>query len=218
MNLIVEQPLPYCSPPSNRPRLEVVDVAFLQNGPYRFSATGGECIGLSGDSGVGKTLLLKAVCDLIPHWGRVLLDGVSSEAMSAPVWRRRVCMVPADPAWWHDRVGDHFITPSGVVNLFPEVLEQLGFTTEVLEWEVRRLSTGERQRLGLARALLLQPEVLLLDEPTSGLDDYNRGQVETLIGSLQRTRNVVVVWVGHDYAQLERVAQRILKVKKAGLE
>lgn len=214
---MVEQPLPYYSPPSEQPRLEVVDVAFLQNGPYRFRAAGGECIGLSGDSGVGKTLLLKAVCDLIPHGGRILLDGVASDAMSAPVWRRRVCMVPADPAWWHDRVGEHF-SHFGQVHPFAEILEQLGFTTDVLEWEVSRLSTGERQRLGLVRALLLQPDVLLLDEPTSGLDEYNRGQVEALIVSLQRNRNVVVVWVGHDYAQLERVAHRILKVKKTGLE
>lgn len=212
-----EQHLPYFFPPSESPRLKVVDVAFLQNGPYRFSAAGGECVGLRGDSGVGKTLLLKAVCDLIPHRGQVVFDGIDSEAMSAPVWRKKVCMVPADPAWWHDRVGDHFSTS---VDLHPltEILEQLGFTTDVLDWEVSRLSTGERQRLGLARALLLQPSVLLLDEPTSGLDEYNRNQVEALIAFLQKEHNVVVIWVSHDYAQLERVADRILKVKKAGLE
>lgn len=213
----MEQPLSSYSQPSDLPVLEVEDVAFLQNGPYSFRAAGGECIGFSGDSGVGKTLLLKAVCDLIPHRGRVLLNGVASDAMSAPLWRRKVCMVPADPAWWHDRVGDHFLSAGGR-HWQDEMLEDVGFTTDVLEWEVSRLSTGERQRLGLARALLLQPEVLLLDEPTSGLDEFNRDQVETLIASLQKRNNVVVVWVGHDYAQLERVAHRIMKVKRAGLE
>jgi ABC-type multidrug transport system ATPase subunit len=212
-----EQPLPYCSPPTDLARLEVVDVSFLQNGPYRFSAAEGECIGLSGDSGVGKTLLLKAVSDLIPHRGKVIFDGIDSKRVSAPAWRRKVCMVPADPVWWHDRVGDHY-TSAVAVQPLEGILAQLGFTTDVLEWEVSRLSTGEKQRLGLARTLLLEPSVLLLDEPTSGLDVKSSRQVETLIATLQKEKNVIVIWVSHDYSQLERVADRILKVKMSGLQ
>ncbi|MFV0435944.1 MAG: ATP-binding cassette domain-containing protein [Desulfopila sp.] len=83
-------------------------LAFLDHGPYSLDVARGECIGLSGRSGIGKTQLLRAIADLIPHSGTVRLDGVSAEEMEPPSWRCQVGMVPADSVWWHDLVGSHF--------------------------------------------------------------------------------------------------------------
>ncbi len=199
-----------------RPFLEVDEVAFLDNGPYSFFVATGECVGLSGRSGIGKTQLLRAIADLIPATGTVRLDGVAATTMAAPDWRRLVGMVPADPCWWHDRVGEHF--PSGEAGemLLP-LFNRLGFGREVLDWEVSRLSSGERQRLALVRALAVDPRVLLLDEPTSALDAHHVGQLEGLIAELRQNRRLAVVWVGHDPAQLNRVAARIFRVEKERL-
>jgi len=88
-------------------RLRVDDLRFLTNGPYSFAMKNGECVGLSGKSGIGKTQLLRAITDLIPHTGEVMLDGVSSTSFSAPLWRSTVTMIPAESLWWYDVVGDH---------------------------------------------------------------------------------------------------------------
>jgi putative ABC transport system ATP-binding protein len=77
----------------------------------------------------------------------------------------------------------------------------------VLEWTVSRLSTGERQRLALARLLALQPQVLLLDEATANLDPPNRDRVEDLIQDYRREQGAAVLWVSHDPDQRRRLTR-----------
>jgi len=193
-----------------------MDVCFLANGPYSFSLAPGECVGLSGRSGIGKTQLLRAIADLIPHSGVVRLDGVAADEIPAPLWRRKVGMVPADPAWWYDQVGDHFPKTEGDGEVLP-FLGQLGFGQDVLHWDVSRLSTGERQRLAFVRALVPKPRVLLLDEPSAALDDCATGLLEDLVAELRKERQLAVVWVSHDPLQLRRVASRIFTVEERQL-
>jgi ABC-type dipeptide/oligopeptide/nickel transport system ATPase subunit len=95
-----------------------------------------------------------------------------------------------------------------------KAMQQLGFDEDVMNWQVSRLSTGERQRLAFIRAIVLEPEVLLLDEPTSALDSFYAGQLEALIEEIRTTRGVAVVWVSHDSIQLARVASEVLRVEK----
>lgn len=166
----------------------------------------GQCLALSGPSGSGKSLLLRAIADLDPHDGELGLDGTDHLAMSGPEWRRRVALLPAESHWWGERVGEHFSTPD------PALLAQLGFGEECLEWEVRRLSSGERQRLGLARMLANRPEVLLLDEPTANLDAANTERLEACVAAYRRERPAAVLWVSHDPAQRRRVASRGLLI------
>ena len=194
----------------------VENIAFLDKGPYTFSLQRGECVGLSGRSGIGKTQLFRAITDLIPARGEIFLDGVPRSAFSAAEWRRQVTMVPADSCWWYDRVGDHFSTADQIPFL-AENCPALGLDPQVADWLVRRLSTGERQRLALLRALQNRPAVLLLDEPSSGLDAFHTRMMETFIEHVRLRRKTTIVWVSHDPEQLLRVASRKFAMEQNGL-
>ena len=176
-----------------------------------FDLQDGECIALQGPSGVGKTLLLRSIADLDPNEGTVKLDGTLRETMAAPVWRKRVTYLAAEPGWWSDTVQEHF---SGWDDALP-LVERLGLPPTCGPWPVQRLSTGERQRLGLVRGLMLQSRVLLLDEPTSALDSQSAAAVESLIA--ERVLNgTSVLWSTHDNAQASRVGSRVLVMRTDG--
>lgn len=193
--------------------LRLENLVFLDRGPYTFTFRGGECCGISGGSGSGKTLLLRVIADLDPHAGKIFLGNLECGRTFAPEWRRRVGMLPAESSWWYEHVGDHFSQPDHELELR---LGQLGFRREVLGWDVRRLSTGEKQRLALLRMLANNPQALLLDEPTASLDAANTTRVENLLGEYCREMVVPMLWVSHNEEQLERVADRRLTMQSGG--
>lgn len=173
----------------------------------------GQVACLSGPSGSGKSRLLRAVADLEPHDGVISLNGTSQQAIPAHRWRSRVVMVPADSQWWFDDVGSHF--PEGADPILPSAL---GFPPEVKGWSVSRLSSGERQRLALWRALSLQPEALLLDEPTANLDNDSTEAIESWLLDEIRSRRIAVLWVAHDPGQIHRVADAHYRIQGNTLE
>lgn len=183
--------------------LSVSGLKFPGFGPFEFQLGTGECIALSGVSGSGKTRLLRALADLDPNDGDVRLEGRRRKDFSPCEWRARVGLVPSETAWWASTVGEHFRQIPD-----PLLFERLGFDSAVMQWEVNRCSSGERQRLGLLRTLVMQPLVLLLDEPTANLDAANRLAVEVMVADYQRHHRTGVVWVSHDNAQRIRVARR----------
>jgi len=182
--------------------LEISDLRTELLGPVSLSVAPGECVAVLGPSGSGKSLFLRAVADLDPNQGRVSLGGRDRDAMTACEWRRLVGLVPAESGWWADRVGDHFDPQVDYAGL----LEAVGLPG-ALDWEVGRLSTGERQRLAIIRALGQAPRGLLLDEPTAALDEAASGRVERLIAA-QCADGVPVLMVTHDRAQAARLARR----------
>ncbi len=193
--------------------LEIQNLRRHKLEPVDLTVRAGHCIAVTGPSGSGKTLFLRAVADLDPNEGTVRLNGIERNDILAPEWRRNATYVPADPAWWGDTVGPHFTD----ITAAEPYLEAMGLSANAFDWPIDRLSTGERQRLGLARALALSPDCLLLDEPTSGLDETNRSQVEVLISS-HLTQGGVALMVTHDLAQARRLATLSLRFENARSE
>lgn len=193
--------------------LKVKNLTFQGRGPYSFMINGGECVGLAGASGAGKTLLLRALTDLDPRGGQISLGAFDVETMEAPAWRKKVAMLPAESYWWHDRVADHF---ADFLQVDENLLSSIGFDYRVGEWQVSRLSTGEKQRLAIVRLLANQPGCLLLDEPTASLDPANVDRVEVLLKSYCTVQQIPMLWVSHDPEQLERLAGRRLFMEHSG--
>lgn len=187
-------------------------------GPVDLDVPAGGTVALMGASGSGKSLLLRAIADLDPAEGHVILDGVERSKMPAPEWRRRVVYVAAESGWWDDTVAAHFADTTAAAALLP----RLGLPAKALGWSVSRLSSGERQRLALARALTLprQPgtaRAYLLDEPTASLDAESTARLEEVIASLPDERTALLL-VTHDAGQAQRLAgQAVLHLRDGSL-
>lgn len=184
-------------------------------GPFDLTVTAGSCLAIMGASGSGKSLFLRMIADLDPNDGEVWLGDQPRSGMSGPAWRRLVTYVPAESGWWTDDVADHFA---------PEhrsdarvLAERFGLATALLEAKVARLSTGERQRLALVRALVRAAPVLLLDEPTAALDQASIGKVEALLAERLQA-GLTLIMVTHDPAQARRLGQRRLRMSAGQLE
>jgi len=182
-------------------------------GPIDLKLSNGQVAAISGPSGAGKSLLLRAIADLDPCQGDVLLDGEDRADMPAPDWRRRVTYVAAETGWWAERVGDHFENSPAAIRL----MERIGLGESALEWSIPRLSTGEKQRLGLVRSLIGKPRVLLLDEPTSALDADSRQAVEKLLTGLLDDGTAIII-VSHDPEQARRLKARTYRLDAGRLE
>lgn len=182
------------------PALEIRDLARNGLGPLNLQVSAGQCVCLTGASGTGKTLLLRAIVDLDEHDGDVLLRDTTAREVSPSRWRRWVGMLPAEPAWWYDTVRQHF---SGDIN--KEMMAALGLLEGQLDRPISQLSTGERQRWALLRLLQNRPDVLLLDEPTAALDRENTARVEQVVLDYIAQHDAGVLWVTHEEAQIERL-------------
>ena len=195
------------------PTLRIDQLATELIGPISFDIAAGECLALMGPSGVGKSLLLRAIVDLDPSTGNVMV-GARARARYAGqrVAEAALRLFLPKSGWWADRVGDHFPAKSDAT----ELIAKLGLAGS-LEWDVSRLSTGERQRLAIARALCRRPKALLLDEPTSSLDDHATGLVEDLIRECCGD-GMALLLVTHDRPQAERMAKRLLRMSDGGID
>lgn len=180
--------------------------------PVNLELTAGECVCLSGISGCGKTLLMRAIADLDLSQGQVFLHDRPRDDYSGPDWRKRVTYLAAESAWWDERIQAHF--PGRRIRY----MEELGMDLSLLSRPFKSLSQGERQRLALLRALNRQPEVLLLDEPTASLDPDSTGKVEEIIQRFRTERGVAVLWISHDPKQIKRIADHHYQIKNGELK
>lgn len=192
-------------------RVELLRIGELP--PLSFEVGDGECLAIEGPSGAGKTRILRAIADLDPAPGHVFLDGAERNEIPAPQWRSLVRYCPAEPAWWTETVRSAF--PAGVAaDRVERLLHTLGLEQSVLDRPLAVLSTGERQRLALARALIDEPRVLLLDEPSAALDAQSAALVEELI-RYQLLAGRSAILVSHDSDQIARLANASLPLPHA---
>ena len=189
------------------------EIIELQNeifGPVSLSLQKGQSLIIKGTSGSGKTRFLRALADLDPSQGRVLLDGVERNAMPAFDWRKQVRFVPASSHWWHDSVAPHFEKNQRYLSKWMEALD---LPEKLLQWPVEDLSTGEKQRLSFLRAIQDRPKVLLLDEPTSALDEKSIARMELMIDH-ELKRGAIILLASHSAPQMEKYGPMSLTFDK----
>ncbi len=195
-----------------------------------FSIAPGETLALVGESGSGKTTTGRIVLRLIePTAGHVDFDGTDIRALDAPAMRavrRRMQIVFQDPAealspWM--RVGAlvregievHRIAEGTEADArVKRLLEEVGLRPELASRYPHELSGGQRQRVCIARALAVEPALIVCDEVVSALDVSVQAQVLNLLLALQRARGIAYLFISHDLAVVERIADRVAVMRQ----
>ena len=220
---------------SGGPMLDVQDVRVYYGGQrhpvravdgVRFTLNHGEALGLVGESGCGKSTLGRALLRLEPvRSGRVLLDGVDMvnlRGTKLKAFRRHAQMIFQDPygslnprhsigSMLREAVAVH-----GKVDRIhreqrvAELLRSVGLDPAYTRRYPHEFSGGQRQRLGLARALAVEPELIIADEPVSALDVSVQVQILNLLKDLQQQLNLALLFIAHDLAVVRYVCHRIL--------
>jgi len=190
-------------------RVEKLNIASLP--PLSFQVADGECMGIEGPSGSGKTRLARALADLEPAHGHIFVNGAERLETPPPEWRRLVRYLSAEPGWWSDTAREAFPVDAASQKARERLLASLDIAPDLLDRPVSLLSTGERQRLALARALIDDPPVLVLDEPTSALDPGNTALVEELL-RYRLLSGCSILLISHDRAQIDRLSDLRLQL------
>ena len=181
----------------------------------------GEILGLVGESGCGKTTLGKAVAGLLrPSAGTIRLEGENTAEIARERRARRVQMFFQDPvASLSPRlsIGRLLAEPLAIHGLDREghwpraldLLSELGLPRSVLGKYPHEVSNGQARRIGIARALLLEPALVVADEPTAGLDVSAQGDLLNLLLRLRQERGLAYLLISHNLDAVRRVADRI---------
>ena len=198
--------------------LVAVDNATLRVGP-------GETLGLVGESGCGKTTLGRAMLGLVPRSaGEVSFDGEDIDTRMRTdllSFRRGVQMVFQDPfASLNPKmsVGDalaevlqvhRMCPPSQIKHRVDDLLRTVGLSPDLADRRPRALSGGQCQRIGIARALAVEPKMIVADEAVSALDVSVQAQILNLLADLQRQRNLAMVFISHDLSVVRHICERV---------
>jgi putative ABC transport system ATP-binding protein len=179
-----------------------------------FAVQAGEVFSVVGPSGAGKSTLLRTINRLLePTAGNIFLNGAPIEEIDPIELRRRIGMVFQLPALFGDTVEDtvlYGVRLTGKRADLEHLLGLAGLAPSLASRNPQSLSVGQQQRVSIARALALEPEVLLMDEPTSALDQAARQRIEDLIGQLNKELGLTTVVVSHALDQVERIADRVV--------
>jgi phosphate-transporting ATPase len=115
--------------------LSIRSLLRLHLGPLELTLLAGKLVALSGSSGAGKIVFLRAIADLEPNDGSVELDGVKRSSIPAPQWRRKVSNLTTDSGWWATHVGTHFSD----LDQAPPLLKKFRLPDDILTWPIPRL-------------------------------------------------------------------------------
>jgi oligopeptide transport system ATP-binding protein len=219
-NIKVHFPLRTQLPWGSRPVLRAVDGVSLE-------LAAGKTLGLVGESGCGKSTLARALTGLTPVTaGRLQLNGQAVTAATRRQWRRRradVQMIFQDPlASLDPRMTVGQIVAEPLVHLRPglgrserrrrvaEMLDRVGLSASQLSRYPHEFSGGQCQRIGIARALVVEPKVLVCDEPVSALDVSIQAHIVELLIELQREMGMAMLFIAHDLAVVRRISHEVI--------
>jgi oligopeptide transport system ATP-binding protein len=182
----------------------------------------GEALGLVGESGCGKSTLARCIVGLYqPTAGAILFDGKEIGVRRGPAERRRIQIVFQDPysslnprMTVRQTLGEllrvHRIVPDDEVETrCRRLLDLVGLPQRMLDAYPRQLSGGQRQRVSIARALSLEPEVLIADEPVSALDVSVQATILNLLAELRETIGLTLILITHDLSVVRYVCDRV---------
>jgi oligopeptide transport system ATP-binding protein len=185
----------------------------------------GEVLGLVGESGCGKSTLARTVLQLVPTTaGTVVLEGRNLTRASATelrTARRHLQMVFQDPfASLNPRmtvfatlaeplVVHRTVPPDEVAARVAQLAEKVGLAPRHLQKYPHEFSGGQRQRIAIARALALEPRVIIADEPVSALDVSIQAQILNLLSRLCREMNLALVFIAHDLSVVKHISDRV---------
>lgn len=189
------------------------------------TATKGQTLGIVGESGCGKTTLMRTLTQIFPaNGGEIILDGVNILNLSgeaARQSRRKLQMVFQDPSSSFNpkmKVKDiicepllnfNLIKKADVDNKASELLTLVELPPDFKDRYPHSMSGGQRQRLGIARALSLEPEIIILDEATSALDVSVQNTICELLAKLQREKQLTYLFICHDLALVNSFSHKI---------
>ncbi len=189
-----------------------------------FDIRRGETFALVGESGCGKSTIAKAIVGLAPHQGRIEIAGQSFadlDTAGQKALRRRVQIVFQDPMAALDprmTVGALIAEPLLIHGIgspaeqrakAAELMQRVGLTEDQLDRYPHEFSGGQRQRICIARALALQPDLIIADESVSALDVSVQARVLELLQALQREFGIAFLFISHDMAVVENVSDRV---------
>jgi oligopeptide/dipeptide ABC transporter ATP-binding protein len=195
-----------------------------------FAVKRGEVIGLVGESGSGKSTLGRTIMQLVPPTaGTVILEGKNLTAGSASDlddMRRDLQMVFQDPfaslnprmtifATLAEPLLVHRVCkPSEVTARVTELMRQVGLPARDMQKYPHEFSGGQRQRIAIARALALNPKIIIADEPVSALDVSIQAQILNLLADLVRTLDLTLIFISHDLSVVKHISDRIAVMYK----
>lgn len=192
-----------------------------------FELRAGETLGIVGESGCGKSTLARALLNLVPITdGSVVWNGDEMRGASAQAWqakRKTVQMIFQDPLASLDPrmtvaqiIGEPLRTHAPQLSTAEHnervlaMMLRVGLTRQQINRYPHEFSGGQCQRIGIARALILRPKVVICDEPVSALDVSIQAQIINLLKELQAEMGLALIFIAHDLAVVKHISQRVM--------